>query len=493
MPFARGWRVAAATTLVAVLATAGGAGVGVGAARTGTDAPKIEWRSCDGGECAELAVPLDYENPRDGRTIDVALFRARALDRERRIGSLFVNPGGPGASGVAFARDLVFALPQTLRERFDIVGFDPRGTGRTIPVKCRRNLDSVFALDLTPESVDERATLDEGMAKLARDCEGRNRRTLPYISSQSTVRDMDEIRKALGDEKLNYLGFSYGTYLGALYADSFPDRVRAFVLDGAVDPELGKLELNLQQAQGFEASLDAFFDWCASDRSCELGDGRDPSRAYDRLAAEIDAEPLKVGSRHLGPGEFDLAVVSTLYSGEFAYETLADALGDAANGDGDALLAEADAYSGRRENGTYSNEQEAFWAIGCLDGPRLGGPEAYAAAEPQVRAAAPRLGVSNLNYDLVCAYWPVAAVTPPGPLDARGAPPILVLGTTGDPATPLQWSQALAADLSSGVLLEAEGTTHTSFLEFNECVDDAVGRYLVRLAVPKAGSSCDTG
>lgn len=486
MPPARRWRVAVAAALVAVLGTAGAATANPTAAGRG---PKLDWHDCDGGECAALAVPLDYANPGDGRTIDVALFRVRALDSDRRIGSLLLNPGGPGASGVKFARSAVYALPLALRERFDIVGFDPRGTGGTRPVKCRRNLDSLVGLDLSPDSVEERAALDEGMAALARDCERRNRKILPYISSQSTVRDMDRIRDALGDEKLNYVGFSYGTYLGALYADFFPNRVRALVLDGAVDPQLGKLEVNVQQAIGFETGLSTFFDWCADHRSCAFrGDG-DPSAAYDRLAATIDEKPLRVGSRRLGPGEFDLGVVASLYDGSAAYATLADALAAADDGNGALLLAEADAYTTRNDDGTYSNELEAFWAISCLDGPRLGGPEAYAAAEPQAQAAAPRLGVNNLNYDLVCAYWPVPPVASPGPVDAPGAPPILVVGTTGDPATPLPWSQALAVELSSGVLLQAEGTAHTSFLS-NDCVDRAVVRYLVRLVPPKPDTTC---
>ena len=488
MPPARSWRVAAACVLgvallVPVLTPA------AAAAGTGDGRSPLRWRKCDRGECAVLTVPLDYETPDDGRTIDVALFRVRASNPDERIGSLLVNPGGPGASGVDFVRQAAFAVPDAIRRRFDLVGFDPRGSGKTAPVKCRRNLDSLFALDYSPDDEAERADLDRALRKLAADCERRNGDVLPYVSSGSTVQDMDRVRAALGDDRLSYVGFSYGTYLGALYAERFPDRVRALVLDGAIDPTLDKLQVSLQQAVGFESSLDAFFASCARDPDCGFGDG-DPAAAYDRLARRIDRRPLRVGDRRLGPGELDLAVFAYLYDGDFAYSSLAGALAAAVDGDGGPLLAEADDFTGRREDGSYSNEQEAFWAIGCLDGPRLGGPEAYRAAEPEVEAAAPRLGRSNLNYDLACAYWPVPAVAAPGPLTAPGAPPIVVIGTTGDPATPIQWGRDLAATLDSGVFVEVEGTTHTSFLSLDDCVDRLVSRYLVRLDVPPTGTKC---
>jgi pimeloyl-ACP methyl ester carboxylesterase len=489
MPLARSWRVAAACVLgvafllpAPALADAGTAGAG------GAGAP-VRWRQCDGGECAELRVPLDYANPDDGRTIDVALFRVPATEPEARIGSLLMNPGGPGASGVDFVRQVAFAIPDPIRRRFDLVGFDPRGAGETAPVKCRRSLDSLFALDFSPDDAAEEAALDGELQRLVGACERRNGDVLPYLSSDSTVRDMDRIRAALGDDGLSYVGFSYGTYLGALYAERFPDRVRALVLDGAVDPTLDRLQVNVQQAAGFESSLDAFFAWCAGDDDCGFGGG-DPAGAYDRLVRRIDRRPVRVDDRRLGPGELDLAVFSYLYDGELSYASLADALAAAADGDGAPLLAEADDFTGRRDDGSYSNEQEAFWAIGCLDGPRLGGPEAYRAAEPEVAAAAPRLGRANLNYDRACAHWPVPAVAPPGPLTAAGAAPILVIGTTGDPATPIQWGRDLAAALESGVFVEVEGTTHTSFLSLDECVDRLVSRYLVRLEVPPAGTKC---
>jgi pimeloyl-ACP methyl ester carboxylesterase len=315
---ARSWRVAAAVLLMALMAAVAAPNITPAVGESRREAPKLKWRSCSGGECAELPVPLDYAQP-EGEQIEVALFRVRALDRSRRIGSLLMNPGGPGASGVEFVRQAALALPLRVRQRFDLVGFDPRGTGDTIPVNCRANLDRHFALDLSPDDAEERAVLARRMNRLALDCERHNREILPHISTVDTVRDMDRVRAALGDDKLTFVGFSYGTYMGALYADLFPERVRALVLDGAVDPELDKLDTNLQQAAGFEASLGAFLEWCSARRRCAFHNDGDSAAAYDRLSADIDARPLAVGERRLGPGEFDLGVVSALYSGEFAY------------------------------------------------------------------------------------------------------------------------------------------------------------------------------
>src|SRR6266508_3522869 len=260
----------------------------------------VDWSDCEGGECATLNVPLDYDDP-DGETIGVALIRIPATDPDRKIGSLLVNPGGPGASGVDFVRGNGFFFPDELRERFDIVGFDPRGTGDTEPIECVRSLDDVLGFDYSPDSDEERQALEDGVEEFTAQCEQREGDILSHISSQDTVRDMDRIREAVGDEQLSYLGFSYGTYLGAVYADFFPDKVRAMVLDGAVDPELSSLDVNLEQAAGFERSLNAFLDDCAGDPDCSFYNGGDTQGAYDALVADIDAHPLKADGRQLGP------------------------------------------------------------------------------------------------------------------------------------------------------------------------------------------------
>ena len=452
--------------------------------------PDLEWRDCDGGECAELAVPLDYTDP-DGETIEVALIRVPATDSDARIGSLLINPGGPGASGVDFVRQSGFFFPDALRERFDIVGFDPRGTGGTTPVQCERSLDEILSYDYSPDSPEERTSLEAGLEELTAQCEQRNGDVLAHISSQDTVRDMDRIREAVGDEKLTYLGFSYGTYLGALYADFFPDKVRALALDGAIDPTVDALGTNLEQAAGFERSLNAFLDDCAANPSCAFYRGGDSHAAYDALAAEIDANPIEAdGDRRLGPGEFVLGVYQPLYGGELTWPALSEALDAADDGDPEPLLGLADEYSGRNDDGTYTPLLEPFWSIGCTDLPSIGPPDQYPNLEEQFRAAAPRFGVTFLYQAMVCSVWPAPAAPDPNPLDAPGAPPILVIGTLGDPATPFQWAESLADVLDSGVLLTAAGEQHTAYLT-NSCATDLIDRYLVDLEIPPAGTSCE--
>jgi pimeloyl-ACP methyl ester carboxylesterase len=455
--------------------------------------PKLDWKACaQGSECAKLTVPLDYENPNNGKTIKVALLRVRATDPKKRIGSLLLNPGGPGAPGAEFARDFATVLPEELQNRFDVVGFDPRGSGATAPVKCQDNLDGVFAADYSPDTPAERADLAARLQHLARSCEERSGNLLPFVSSESTVRDMDRIRQAVGDKKLTYVGYSYGTYLGTLYAKLFPKKVRALVLDGAIDPNLSAVEIGSEQAGGFERSLDAFLANCSANRRCPFYNAGDSAGAFDRLAAQVDAQPLTAGDgRTLGGGEFDLGVAQALYSGRYGYARLERALAAAARGDGERLLGLSDEYTGRHDDGSYDSSQPAFWAIGCRDGPAVGGPEAYEAAEAQFRAAAPRVGVALLNAGLICAYWPVPPVKSVAPVRIEDTPPIVVIGTTNDPATPLKWSQGLAGEISSGVLLTAEGTQHTSFVTAdNTCVDDKVVAYLVDLQPPPNDTKC---
>ncbi|HEV3135325.1 MAG TPA: alpha/beta hydrolase [Acidimicrobiia bacterium] len=482
-----------AVACIGISATAPQAGAATQPSLPKPPAPKLDWKGCGGdNECAKLTVPLDYDHPGNGKTIKVALLRVRATDQKKRIGSLLINPGGPGASGVKFAREFASILPDKIKSRFDIVGFDPRGSGSTVPIRCENNLDGVFSADYSPDTPAERADLATRLQQLAQSCEARSGNLLPYVSSESSVRDMDRIRQAVGDKKLTYLGYSYGTYLGTLYAKLFPDKVRALVLDGAIDPNLSAIEVGAEQAGGFERSLDAFLADCSANRRCSFYNGGDSAGAFDRLAAQVDAQPVPAGhGRTLGGGEFDLGVAQALYSGKEGYTRLDQALAAAAGGDGSRLLALSDEYTGRHNDGTYDSSQPAFWAIGCRDGPSVGGPDAYAAAEPQFSAAAPRVGVALLNAGLICAYWPVPPVANEAPVHVDGTPPILVVGTTNDPATPLKWAQGLSHELSSGVLLTAEGTQHTAFVTaFNQCVDDHVVTYLVDLRPPPAGTTC---
>jgi pimeloyl-ACP methyl ester carboxylesterase len=453
----------------------------------------LAWKTCGDAECATLTVPLDEFHP-DARTLGIGLVRVPAGDPSRRIGSLLVNPGGPGASGTSFAREIAGVLPTEIRDRFDIVGWDPRGVGKSSQVQCDDNLDDYYSLDFAPDNDQERTALVAGVQKLVDSCEAHSGALMPYLASVYTVRDMDRIRAALGDDKLTYLGFSYGTYLGTLYAAAFPQNVRALVLDGAIDPAVDASDQQVQQAVGFEQSLDQFLKFCSASSSCPFHHGGKSAKAYDALRARVDAHPIAGRGantgRRLGPTDFDIGVTQELYLGKAAWTDLAHALADADHGDAGALFDASDAYTGRRSDGQYDAIDEAFFAIGCPDGPPMGGLAGMRAIEDRAQAAAPRLGRSIVNNSLACALWPVQPTAPAAAIHAPGAPPILVVGTRHDPATPLRWAQGLASELDSGVLMTARGSRHTAFAAGNSCIDRNVTGYLVDLVPPRNGTAC---
>jgi pimeloyl-ACP methyl ester carboxylesterase len=437
-------------------------------------------------------VPLDDTVP-DSPTIDLALVRIPARDPDQRIGSLLINPGGPGAPATDFAVDIAPSLPDEIQDRFDLVGFDPRGVGRSRGVDCTDDLDTFYALDWTPDTEAGRTALEAGVRDIVDACVQSDGDILPFLGTDRVARDMDLIRAALGDEKLTYLGYSYGTYLGAQFAAQFPQRVRALVLDGPVDPALDAEAVQVQQAEAFERSLNLFFRDCAHNVDCAFHHGGDPAGAYDGLRARIDMTPIRASDaghrRTLNTTLFDIGVTELLYSGEDSWSILADALAAAEAGDGSDLVVEADAYTGRSGKGTYDDLQEAFWAVGCVDGPDVGGVAGLRAIEEAAARAAPRLGRSVVNNSLACAFWPVAA-PPPVALHAPTSPALLVLGTRNDPATPLRWAKGLTKGLESAVLVTVGGARHTAFASGNQCVDDIVVRYLVDDTVPKAGKRC---
>jgi pimeloyl-ACP methyl ester carboxylesterase len=438
---------------------------------------------------ATLPVPLD-DTVAGGPTIDLALTRIKARKPDQRIGSLLVNPGGPGAPATDFAVDLAPSLPDEILDRFDIVGFDPRGVGKSAGVDCTDDLDPFYALDWTPSTDQERAALEAGVRKLVDQCVAADGSILPYLGTDRAARDMDRIRAALGDDKLTYLGFSYGTYLGAQYAAQFPDRVRALVLDGPVDPALDAKAVQIQQAVAFERSLNLFFRDCARNPDCTFHHQGKPAAAYDALRARIDAAPIPAGNgRTLNTTLFDTGVTEFLYSGADSWSSLADALAAAEKGHAADLLAEADSYTGRAADGTYDDLEEAFFAVGCVDGPDVGGVAGLRAIEEAAAVAAPRLGRSVVNNSLACAFWPVRS-QPPAALHAPTSAPLVVLGTRNDPATPLSWAKGLTRELGSATLVTVGGARHTAFASGNACVDDVVVRYFVDDTVPARGTRC---
>ncbi len=450
----------------------------------------ITWTPCGNVQCATLSVPLDRAHP-TGAQITLALARRPASGK--RVGVLFTNPGGPGASGVAFLKDATKVFGRDVLDHFDIVSWDPRGVGNSAPVRCLDDLDAFYAVDRSPHDAATVARNVDVTKQFVGACSARSGPELPFVSTEATARDMDAIRAAIGEDRISYMGFSYGTYLGTLYAELFPAHVRAMVLDGAVDPAESYDDSTIAQAVGFEHALDAFLEWCRTHGTCHFAQGGDPRRAYDSLAAAIEAEPergtVNGETRILGPGEFDIGIASALYQGEDGYEALGETLAETARGDGSSMLRSADRYTDRETGGKYSNETAALYAISCLD---ARAPRTVAAVEQlAARAArvAPHFGASTTWLGLPCSFWPVPAPAAPRALPADGTGPILVLGNTNDPATPYAWAQALARELHDGHLLTYHGSGHTSYGRGSACVDDAVDDYLVKLTLP-ATTTC---
>ncbi len=384
---------------------------------------------------------------------------------------------------------------QKVLHDFDIVSWDPRGVGAGA-VHCTDRLDFFYEVDRSRVDASTERANAAAARRLVDSCSAASAGELPYISTSATADDMDAIRAAMGERTISYIGFSYGTYLGALYAQRYPTRVRAMVLDGAVDPALTYDASAMAQALGFEHALDAFLGWCASDDKCAFARGGDPKTAFADLVSSLGNEslPAEVDGRQrtLGRGEADIGIAQALYAGKSdnGWQRLGEALEQAAKGDGSGLLALSDLYTGRRSDGTYDTETAASYAIGCLDAPAPPTVAAVARLAARAAAAAPSFGASTVWLGLPCTFWPARPVGRPGPVRAPGAPPILVVGTTDDPATPYAGAQALARELTTGHLLTYEGEGHTAYGRGDACIDGAVDDYLIASKLPPAGSRC---
>lgn len=461
------------------------------------------WEACTGytapgerlppaTECARIEVPVDYADP-DGPTASLALSRVRAGGE--RIGSLLLNPGGPGMSGLS---TVVVGGGTPLAERFDRVGFDPRGVGASTPaITC-----------LTPQETDaERAEAPEpptpeGIAadeaenrEYADRCVARTgTEFLAHVGTREVVQDMDVIRAVLGDPRLTYLGYSYGTRLGTAYAEKFPGNVRAMVLDGALDPTQDPVAESLRQAAGFQRAFDAYAADCVRSEDCPLG--TDPAQVIPRFRALVDplweTPAATTDPRRLGYEDAITGVQQTLYSEEY-WPTLTVGLTELREGRGDTLLQLADTYNGRRPDGTYSNLTDAFNAIRCVDDPRITDRAVVGRQDTEYRRAAPFLddgrGTGAAPLEL-CANWPVPNTSRPHEISVAGLPETVVVSTTGDPATPYQAGVDLAEQLDAA-LITHEGDSHTVVLNrLDTCVDNAVISYLVDLRSPVDGLRC---
>ncbi|MFJ6139122.1 alpha/beta hydrolase [Kitasatospora sp. NPDC092286] len=440
-------------------------------------------------QCATLKVPLDYAHPA-GDAIDVALSRIPSARPDQRVGSLLVNPGGPGGSGVRMVQTGQTDYDGPLHDHFDVVGFDPRGVGRTSPVNC-----------LDDKARDGWLTTDEpGDAHgktLADACQAKYGKALPFLGTRDTVRDMDVLRGALGDEKLNYLGLSYGTYLGSIYAEEFPDRTGRLVLDGATDRSVPLIQHNIDQQAGFERAFQEFAADCVKQKGCPLG--KDPDKAAQKLAGFLDGlkdHPLTAtNGRTVTANAAWTGVIDNLYGGEKARADLRAILTLAMEHDkGDYLLTLADDYNKRDEQGHYGVSADAYTAIHCADAAMAPTDAELQAALAELAAKAPLISKHNplsALFDPDCRTWPFRSAEKPHTVKAEGSAPILVVGSTGDPTTPYAWSEKLAAGLAHGVLLTREGDGHTAYGR-SACIRTAVHTFLVDGTVPAAGTRCPT-
>ena len=457
----------------------------------------LTWSDCDGGmQCTTAEAPLDWADP-GGESIELALVRQPATS-SNRIGSLLVNPGGPGGSGYDFIKDSVdYATDERLQASFDIVGFDPRGVNRSTPVTCYdhpKELDS-YIFDIypgEPGSDEWLAAADAASAAFGERCLELTGPLLGTVDTTSAARDLDMLRAILGDTKLNYLGYSYGTFLGATYADLFPQNTGHIVLDGALDPQTTSTDVSRTQAEGFESALRAYLTQCLAGSECAFSGSVDDAMVDIRaLLDRLDASPLRAADgRELGSATMTNAIVLPLYS-ETTWPYLDQLFSSVKSGDASVAFSLADNYYGRDTDGTYANNaNEAFTAINCLDYTGDSSLEAIRAEEAELVAAAPVLG-SQLAYGGVgCAAWPFAATRDRVAIHAPGSADILVVGTTNDPATPYRWAEALADELDNGHLVTYNGEGHTAYNRSNDCVNDAVDDYLINGTVPASDPQC---
>ena len=453
--------------------------------------PLLEWSPLGlVTESTRLVVPLDYSDP-NGEMISIYVVRHPARNQTERIGSLLVNPGGPGFGGSILAEYASQIYDSALLDRFDIVGWDPRGTGLSEPsIDCIDDYDPFFAeIDITPETEAEQRELVALAQEFADRCVSANDGIAQFSGTNNSARDMDVLRRALGEETISYFGFSYGSELGATWATLFPDTVRAAVLDGAADPNADSLESSLQQLEGFEASLSTFLEQCSDDPTCEFHNDGNAEDAFEELMALLDESPAATSSDR-PPANLAVAingVIEAMYSDSY-WPRLEAALASAAAGDGSGLLALHDAYFQRQSDGSYGNELEAFQTISCADSAeRLSISEEDSLID-QYRAVAPRLVPEGAFGQYFCTFFPTAQ-DPRIDITGVGAGPIVVIGTTGDPATPLSSTEAMAEALADGRLVIVEADQHTGY-GVNQCVDDLVNDYLIKLEAPDSGTEC---
>jgi pimeloyl-ACP methyl ester carboxylesterase len=455
---------------------------------------KIVWKPCeDKLQCAKVKVPVDYAKP-DGDTLELAAVKI-ASTGDKKQGSLLVNPGGPGASGYDFVRDAGNSnFSETVRANYDLIGFDPRGVKRSAPVTCLtdKERDEARVKVYTPETDAGLAVLLADNKTIAAKCAEQTGAVLGHIDTVSAAKDLDVLRAVLNDSKLNYMGFSYGTFLGSTYASLFPDNVGRMVLDGAIDPSLSAEELTLGQARAFEKALRAYVEHCLGEEGCPLSGTADDGlqQIRDLINSVIQTPRTAKDGRMVSGNAFVSGIVVPLYANE-SWPALTQALDAAMKGDVSPMLRLADLGANRSPNGKYtSNTALAFSAINCLDYPTSSDPAAMRAEEQRLREASPTLGYFFAYGGANCADWPYKNVRTPSAVKYSGSAPIVVVGTTGDPATPVEWASELRKQLGNASLLTFKGEGHTAYGRSNTCISNAVDKYLVDGKEPADNTVC---
>jgi pimeloyl-ACP methyl ester carboxylesterase len=463
----------------------------------------LNWSTCyDEFDCAELLVPINYADLTVG-SFEIALLRYKAQDQKNRIGSLVINPGGPGGSGVDYAYNAEYYFDPDVLDRYDIVGFDPRGVNRSAPIKCLNGeeTDAVYAADAKPDTEAELTQALADAKNFIDKCQSANE-YLNHYSTAESARDMDILRAALGDAKLNYLGKSYGTYLGTLYAQFFPDKVGRMVLDGAVDPNISILAQNISQAKGFDDALAAFITDCAKEDDCPLP--KDQIEATAKITSIFTASAatpfprkfkVKDDNRTATESMIVLGTLSALYDDVDGWPKLRTALSEGLQGYGDSFLDLVDQYSDRSPDGTYlANELDSGVIIDCLDWPDTRTIEETKADAKQFSDAAPIFGPYLAYSNIACKYLsPMVKdklTRETNKITSIKTAPILVIGTTGDPATPYEWAVGLNKIFTSSKLITLNADGHTGQGRGSACVDDAVDAYLLEGISPKKNLVC---
>jgi len=462
---------------------------------------KLDWSSCyDYFDCAELRVPIDYEDLSVG-TFRISVLRAPAKDPDKRLGAIVVNPGGPGGSGVDYAYNADYIFSPDITDVYDVVGFDPRGVAMSEPIFCftPEELDKNLASDSKPDNEDEITTTLEESEAFAQKC-AENTEYLEHFTTHETARDMDILRAALGEKKLNYVGKSYGTYLGTLYADIFPANVGRFVLDGAVDPNIPMKEQNLAQAIGFDKALAAFVKDCATQSDCPFTGT--PAEAQATIIATLQAaatsplpqeNPTDGDDRMITESLILIGMASSLYDDVDGWPKLRQAFTESAQNYGDTFLQLADEYSGRNPDGTFrSNDFDSGAVIDCLDWKDRRTLDQYKADVQEFATKAPIFGPYIAFSGVHCQFFPQPKTQrAPNSLTTIKTAPIIVIGTIRDPATPYTWSVSLAKIFTGSRLISLDADGHTGHGRGSACVDDAVDAFLLEGTLPSANLSCD--